>query len=85
MPAFASSAELLDRLRQRDKPTADHTLTPDGYEFSSIRDDLAKSNEARIAKLQRALESARERLGNEHSFARLSGHARADFAKNRER
>ena len=85
MPAFASASELIDRLRQRDKPTADHTLTPDGFEFSNIRDDLAKSNEARIARLQRALQSARERLGSEHSFARLSGHARADFAKSRER
>ena len=85
MPAFASSAELLDRLSRRDKPQAEHSLTPDHSDFSDIRDDLARLNEARIASLQQALGAAHERLESSHSFARLSGHARTDFSKGRER
>lgn len=85
MPAFASSAELLDRLRQRDKPQAEHSLTPDHSDFSDIRDALARFNEARIANLQHALVAAHHRLESGHSFARLSGHAKTDFSKGRER
>lgn len=85
LPAFASSAELLDRLRTRDKPSANHRFTPDHFDFSNLRDDLARFNEARIAKLQQALGAAHERLEISHSFARLNGHAKTDFLKGRER
>ena len=83
LPAFASSAELLDRLRTRDKPAARHSLTPDGPSFTGIRSDHAKGNEMRIAELKRVLDDAHARLEINHSFSRLSGHASADFSKER--
>jgi len=83
LPAFASAAELLDRLRQRDKPGQGPSLTPHALEFSGLRADLATSNEKRIAKLRHALANAHAKLEHEFSFVRLRGHAAIDFNKER--
>ena len=45
--------------------------------------DHAKGNEMRIAELKRVLDDAHARLETNHSFSRLSGHASADFSKER--
>lgn len=81
-PAIASQAELLQRLRERDRPQQDRQPSPPrGAE--NLTDERREEQERRIAELRQSLGSAHLDIEMQYSFARLSGHARSSFDQER--
>lgn len=82
-PAIATKAELLQRLRERTKPSAQAHLSPSGINAQSVRKNSDEEIDRRIALLRTSLSSAHDTVEVQHSFARLNGFAVAQFAKER--
>lgn len=80
-PKIATQAELDQRRAERATPSNDYHMTPHGWETHALKTQTAQANEQRITFLERRLERASTRVETDHSFARLHGHARADFGR----
>lgn len=81
-PAIATQAELLQRLRNRDKPHAERAPSPPG-QAEHLAAERRSEHERRIAELRNTLGDARHKVETQHSFARLSGHAKSSFKQER--
>lgn len=81
-PAIKSQAELLQRLRDRQAPEADHALTPP-RSAQNLAAERSAEQDRRIADLRNGLTAAQQDLEVQHSFARLFGHARTSFDRER--
>lgn len=80
-PDIATRAEL-DRLRaSRPVPTPSHDLTPNGPDAGDARRSAHEADERRISYLEDRLQRVRDGAERDHSFARLHGHAKADFER----
>lgn len=79
----ATKAELLQRLRDRPKPSSEMHLRPDGRDTTETDQRVAHANDVRIAQLRESLDTVHERLERSMSFAAIEGRARADFERNR--
>lgn len=82
-PPISTKFELLQRLRERRKPSAQAVLVPSAVDARSVANEIRNANECRIARLRENLERAHAGLEEQHSFARLDGFAASRF--NRER
>lgn len=80
---IATHAELKAALAQRAAPEANHNLTPDRRTALTVNSEVATEREKRIAFLRERLDQAGQQVQTDHSFARLKGHARADFDRER--
>ena len=81
-PSVATKAELLQRLRERKGPESVQAPTPPiGSEH--LLSEMRTENEKRIGELRKTLGSAHRNLETQHSFARLSGHAKSKFEQQR--
>ncbi len=80
-PDIATKAEL-ERLRaSRPVPAPTRHLTPIGPDAEHTRRSLHEADERRISYLQDRLQRVRDGAERDHSFARLQGHAKADFGR----
>lgn len=82
-PTIATKAELLKRLRNRERPGLNVHLTPAGPVAQQIHKDGVCENERRIARLRDSLHNAHDAIEQQHSFSRLDGYAAAEFSKER--
>ncbi|MGK2959051.1 MAG: hypothetical protein ACSLFB_11770 [Acidimicrobiales bacterium] len=82
-PTIATKAELLKRLRNRERPGLNVHLTPAGPIAQQIQKDSAGENERRIERLRSSLYNAHDAIELQHSFSRLDGYAVARFSKER--
>lgn len=80
---LATSAELKARIADRGAPKVEPSLTPGGRLETQVHTHVHATNETRIRELRDRLESARNNLNRDHTKARLTGHARADFDRSR--
>jgi hypothetical protein len=82
-PDIATRAEL-DRLREtRPVPAPVPELAPNGPDANDVRRSVHEANESRLNDLQDRLQRVRDGAERDHSFARLHGHAKADFEQSR--
>ena len=80
-PDIATKAEL-DRLRaNRPVPAPSRHLTPMGPDADHTRRSVHEADERRISYLEDRLQRVRDGAERDHSFARLRGHAKADFGR----
>ena len=81
-PAIKTQAELLQNLRNRETPDQELAPSPpDGVQ--NLVEEKRSEQERRISDLRRGLDSAHRNLETQHSFARLSGHAKSSFKHER--
>lgn len=80
-PAIATKAELDQRRENRAAPVMRPSLEPKGSDTVVMKSCTFDANERRIGYLERRLDQASNRAQTDHSFARLHGHARADFGR----
>ncbi len=81
--SICTKQELLRRLRESSKPVCAATLDLDGHLGNEVRRQGNEERHSRIARLRNALASAQSRLEAQHTFARLSGYAKARFKNER--
>lgn len=81
--AISTKAELLKRLRNRERPGLSVHLTPAGPVAQQIHKEGVCENERRIARLRNSLHKAHAAIELQHSFSRLDGYAVARFSKER--
>lgn len=82
-PAISTKAELLQRLAQRAAPSPVCAYVPKGEITTHINTAMARSNEARIARLRRSLAQSSETFSRDQARARLQGHSKVAFERNR--
>lgn len=81
-PAIATQAELLQRLRNRDRPQPERAPSPPD-QAEHLAAERRAEHERRIAELRNTLGEAHHKVETQHSFARLSGHAKSSFGQER--
>ncbi|MEZ5691650.1 MAG: hypothetical protein R3D71_08305 [Rickettsiales bacterium] len=65
-----SKAELDARISQRETPKPQYNLTPDGAEYSDLKNKLAKENEQRIQFIQKRLNDLENTATRDFNHAR---------------
>lgn len=76
-------AELLARLRVRQRPAYERNFIPSGHITTQVHKAVKASHERRIAELRESLGSAKEGLETEFALKPKEGQARADFGRSR--
>ena len=79
-PAIATKAELLQRLRDRDRPQMVMSPSPPS-QAEDMAAERCSEHERRIANLRNSLTDAHKKIEAQHSFARLSGHVKSSFER----
>lgn len=82
-PPISTAAELQQRQESRATPVPEMHHTPGGSLETEVHKQVEAANEQRIGELQSRLEQMRMSAETDHSFARLQGHAKADFGHER--
>ena len=80
---IATKAELLDRLRQRDKPKVERALEPAGTTRMAVNANQSATNEARIRDLRERLGTAREKLRAGFAKTNVTANLKRDFDRGR--
>jgi hypothetical protein len=82
-PGLVTRAERDQRIAARPRPKAELHLTPTGYQFAHVRQQLDDRNERRIKYIDERLNEAREKLEKDRSHSLLRGRAKQDFDRGR--
>lgn len=81
--SICTKQELLRQLRESSTPACAATLDLDGRVGNEVRRQGNEERHSRIARLRNALDGAKSSLETQHTFARLSGYAKARFKNER--
>lgn len=82
-PGLVTRLERDQRIAARPRPRAELHLTPTGYEFNQVRQQLDERSERRIKHIDERLKEAREKLEKDRARALLRGRAKQDFDRGR--
>lgn len=82
-PGLVTRLERDGRIAARPRARAELHLTPTGYEFNKVRQQLDERSERRIRHIDERLNEAREKLEKDRARALLRGRAKQDFDRGR--
>lgn len=82
-PGLVTRAERDHRIAARPRPKAELHLTPTGYQFAKVRQQLNDRSERRIKYIDERLKEAREKLEKDRSNSVLRGRAKQAFDRGR--
>jgi hypothetical protein len=82
-PGLVTRAERDQRIAARPRPKAELHLTPTGYEFAKVRQQVDDRSERRIKYIDERLQEAREKLEKDRAHSVLRGRARQAFDRER--
>lgn len=82
-PGLVTRLERDQRIAARPRPRAELHLTPTGYQFNQVRQQLDERSERRIKHIDERLNEAREKLEKDRANALLRGRAKQDFDRGR--
>lgn len=82
-PGLVTRRERDQRIAARPRPKAELHLTPTGYQFAQVRQQLDDRSERRIKYIDDRLKDAREKLEKDRAHSVLRGRAKQDFDRGR--
>lgn len=82
-PGLVTRVERDQRIAARPRPKAELHLTPTGYQFAQVRQQLDERSERRIKYIDERLNEAREKLEKDLAHSLLRGRAKQDFDRGR--